>query len=98
MTTRKEIIIKKYLEFQEKIKLFDINDNIFPSLEEMDVVDILIYFSTTFGCTTDIKEYETYIRDLIIYQKIKIEPEKLDKVMPLMIQFIDEFKLLQKSF
>ena len=46
MTTRKEIIIKKYLEFQEKIKLFDINENIFPSLEEMDVVDILIYFST----------------------------------------------------
>ena len=47
----------------------------------MDVVDILIYFSTIFGFTTDIKEYETYIRDLIIYQKIKIEPEKLDKVM-----------------
>ena len=42
--------------------------------------------------------HETYIRDLIIYQKIKIEPEKLDKVMPLIIQFIDEFKLLQKSF
>jgi hypothetical protein len=56
MTTRKEIIIKKYLEFQEKIKTFDINDNIFPSLEEMDVVDILIYFSTIFGFTTDIKE------------------------------------------
>ena len=71
MTTRKEIIIKKYLEFQEKIKTFDIDENIFPSLEEMDVVDILIYFSTIFSCTTDIKEYETYIRDLIILSKYK---------------------------
>ena len=98
MTTRKEIIIQKYLEIQEKIKTFGIDDNIFPSLEDMDVIDILIYFSTIFGDTNDKKEYETSIRDLIIYQNIKIEPEKIDNAMPSMIQFIDEFKLLQKSF
>ena len=94
MTTRKEIIINKYLEFQQKLK--DIVDiDIFPSLEELDIVDFLIYFNMTFSNTND---YESIINDLIYYKNIKVEPIILEKAIPIITQFIDEFKLLQKSF
>lgn len=95
MTTRKEIIINKYLEFQQKLKDIVGDIDIFPSLEELDIVDFLIYFNMTFSNTND---YESIINDLIYYKNIKVEPIILEKAMPIITQFIDEFKLLQKSF
>ena len=94
MTTRKEIIIDKYLEFQNNIKQI-VDVDIFPTLEDLDVVDLLLFFNMTFGYTT---EYESIINDLILFNSVKILPEDLSKVMPIITQFIDEFKLLQKSF
>ena len=49
----------------------------------------------TFGYTT---EYESIINDLISFNGVKIQPEQLAKVVPVITTFIDEFKLLQKSF
>jgi hypothetical protein len=92
--TRKEIIVNKYLEFQNNIKQI-VDVDIFPTLEEVDVVDLLLFFNMTFGYTT---EYESIINDLILFNGVKILPEDLLKVMPIITQFIDEFKLLQKSF
>jgi len=92
--TRKEIIINKYLEFQNNIKEI-VDVDIFPSLEDMDIVDLLLFFNMSFGYTDN---YTDIINDLISFKKVKIQPEDLLKVMPVIIQFIDEFKLLQKSF
>ena len=92
--TRKEIIVNKYLEFQNNIKQI-VDINIFPTLEDVDVVDLLLFFNMTFGYTT---EYETIINDLILFNGVKILSEDLLKVMPIITQFIDEFKLLKKSF
>lgn len=94
MTTRKKIIINKYLEFQNNINNI-VPINIFPSLEEVDVVDLLLFFNFTFGY---VNEYENIITELISFNNVKIQPDELQKVMPVIIQFIDEFKLLQKSF
>jgi hypothetical protein len=82
------------LEFQNNIKQI-VDINIFPTLEDVDVVDLLLFFNMTFGYTT---EYETIINDLILFNGVKILSEDLLKVMPIITQFIDEFKLLQKSF
>jgi hypothetical protein len=92
--TRKEIIINKYLEFQYNIKSI-VDIEIFPSLEDVDVVDLLLFFNMSFGYTDN---YIDIINDLISFNSVKIQPEDLSKVMPVIIQFIDEFKLLQKSF
>jgi hypothetical protein len=92
--TRKEIIITKYLECQNNIKKV-VDVDIFPSLEDLDVVDLLLFFNMTFGYTDS---YTDIINDLIFFNGVKIQPEELTKVMPVIIQFIDEFKLLQKSF
>ena len=94
MTTRKEIIINKYLEFQNNINNI-VPIDIFPSLEEVDVVDLLLFFNFTFGYVND---YENIITELISFNNVKIQPDELQKVMPVIIQFIHEFKLLQKSF
>ena len=92
--TRKEIIINKYLEFQNNIKEI-VDVDIFPSLEDMDIVDLLLFFNMSFGYTDN---YTDIINDFIFFNKVKIQPDDLLKVMPVIIQFIDEFKLLQKSF
>lgn len=92
--TRKEIIINKYLEFQNNIKRI-VDVDIFPTLEDLDVVDLLLFFNMTFAYTT---EYESIINDLILFNGVNIQPEELLKVMPIITTFIDEFKLLQKSF
>ena len=94
MTTRKEIIINKYLEFQNNINNI-VPINIFPSLEEIDVVDLLLFFNFTFGY---VNEYENIITELITFNNVKIQPDELQRVVPVIIKFIDEFKLLQKSF
>ena len=94
MTTRKEIIIDIYLEFHNNIKQI-VDVDIFPTLEDLDVVDLLLFFNMTFGYTT---EYESIINDLILFNGVKIQPDELEKVMPVITTFIDEFKLLQKSF
>ena len=64
-------------------------------MEDVDVVDLLLFFNMTFGYTD---KYESIINDLILFNSVKIIPEDLLKVMPVITQFIDEFKLLQKSF
>ena len=92
--TRKEIIVNKYLEFQNNIKQI-VDVDIFPTLEDLDIVDLLLFFNMTFGYTT---EYESIINDLILFNSVKILPKDMIKVMPIINQFIDEFKLLQKSF
>ena len=82
------------MEFQNNIKEI-VDVDIFPSLEDMDIVDLLLFFNMSFGYTDN---YTDIINDLIFFNKVKIQPDDLLKVMPVIIQFIDEFKLLQKSF
>ena len=94
MTTRREIIINKYLEFQNNINSI-VPIDVFPSLEEVDVVDLLLFFNFTFGY---VNEYENIITELITFNNVKIQPDELQRVVPVIIKFIDEFKLLQKSF
>jgi len=43
MTTKIEVLIKKYIEYQnEVIKIIDCS--ILPSLDDFDILDILLYF------------------------------------------------------
>ena len=49
MATRKEIIIKHYLEFQKQLQGKKFDCSIFPSLEDVDLVDLLVLFNYTFN-------------------------------------------------
>ena len=92
MSSRKEIIIKKYIDFQEKIKNV-INIDIFPNLEDIDLVDLLLYFNIYFQNNNN---YLNTINDLLFLKNIVIDEKELNKIMPIIEKSIDEFKLIQK--
>ncbi len=45
MTTRKELIIKKYIELQNVLNENYQISGLFPSLEDVDVSDLLYFFN-----------------------------------------------------
>ena len=61
MTTKKEIIIKRFLQYEHEIKQL-IDASILPSLEDIDVCDLLIFINLYFNNDND---KETIIFNLI---------------------------------
>jgi hypothetical protein len=84
MTTRKEVLVKKYTELQLAIKQENI-DVPFPSLQEIDLVDLLFYFDMIFANSTD---YKKSMKDSMEFSKGKLTDEQLDKVYPIIEPFI----------
>lgn len=92
MTTRKEIIINSYMEFQKNVKSI-INIDLFPKLEDVDVIDLLIYFDLYFKNTDD---YSDIINELLFMNNIKLSNEKLNEIIPILTKYINQFKNIQK--
>ena len=72
MSNRKEILILKYAELITNISSVGFSPDVFPSLEDVDVVDLLLLFNYYFASTED---YEPKIRELAELQKIAITEE-----------------------
>jgi hypothetical protein len=83
-TTRKSILIEKYIQFQKELEQQGIN-KVFPSLEDVDIVDLLFFFDLKFSNNTD---YKGGVKELIEYSPVKITDEELDKVYPTIESFI----------
>ena len=93
MTTKKEIIIKRFLQYEHEIKQL-IDASILPSLEDIDVCDLLIFINLYFNNDND---KETIIYNLISMQGLDINKEDITKAMPLTLQLIEWFLIFQKS-
>ena len=93
MTTKKQILIKKYIEYQNEVKQI-INCNILPSLEDFDILDILLYFNLYFNVGQP--NYEKTINDIIEMNNLKINENDLQKVMTLTIDLIEWLIKFQK--
>ena len=93
MTTKKEVLIKKYMDYQNQVKQI-IDCNILPSLEDFDILDILLYFNLYFNIGQP--NYEKVIRDTIEMNKLNINETDLQKVMPLTLDLIDWLIKFQK--
>ena len=94
MTTKKEVLIKKYMDYQNQIKQI-IDCNILPSLDDFDILDILLYFNLYFNIGQP--NYEKVIRDTIEMNKLNINETDLQKVMPLTLDLIDWLIKFQKN-
>jgi hypothetical protein len=90
--TRKEYLEKQYFLFENELKEI-IGENIFPSLEDVDIVDILTFFQLTFGNTT---EYEEIVKSVIKYH-VNITDEQFLKIYPLIEKYINELKIFLKT-
>ena len=90
--TRKEYLEKQYFLFSNELKEI-IGENIFPSLEDVDIVDILTFFQMTFGNTT---KYEEIVKSVIKYH-VNITDEQFIKIYPLIEKYINELKIFLKT-
>ena len=94
MTTKKEVLIKKYMDYQNQVKQI-IDCNILPSLEDFDILDILLYFNLYFN--NGQLDYKKVIDDIIDLNKLNINENDLQMVMPLTLDLIDWLIKFQKN-
>ena len=94
MTTKKEVLIKKYMDYQNQVKKI-IDCNILPSLEDFDILDILLYFNLYFN--NGQLDYKKIIDDIIDSNKLNINENDLQIVMPLTLDLIDWLIKFQKN-
>ena len=87
--TKRSILSKLYAEFHKEINTHIDVSSIFPDHEETDLVDIVYLINYYFGATDN---YEPVIKDLIELNKLTINNETLNKILPIINEFITKFK------
>jgi hypothetical protein len=93
MATKKDIIIKKFLQYETEIKEI-VNTSIIPSLEDIDVLDLLLYINLYFNNEQDKKKTIIYLIDM---QGIDINQEQFNKAMPIILDLIEWLLKFQKD-
>ena len=93
MATKKDIIIKKFLEYETEIKKI-VNTSIIPSLEDIDVLDLLLYINLYFNNEQDKKKTIIYLIDM---QGVDINQEQFNKAMPITLDLIEWVLKFQKD-
>jgi hypothetical protein len=96
MSNRKEILISKYAELISNISSVGFTSEIFPSLEDIDIVDMLLLFNYYFASCQE-EDYQEKIRELAQLQKVEITEEQFEKGIPIIINYINWLKLFQKQ-
>ena len=92
MTTKKDIIIKKFLEYESDIKTI-VNTSILPSLEDIDVLDLLLYINLNFNNEQDKQKTIIYLIDM---QGLNLTQEQLTQAMPMTLDLIEWILNFQK--
>jgi|APCry1669189883_1035261.scaffolds.fasta_scaffold164043_1 hypothetical protein len=91
--TRKDKIIKKYLEIENEIRKIT-DKTILPNLDSFDIVDLILYIDYIISSSTDLRETA---QTLIKQNKIELTEEEIEKLIPLVenfVVFFNDFKKL----
>ena len=91
MTTRKDILIKMYIDFLNEINDEEIT-TLFPKLDEMDIEDVVIFLQY-FDDETKIKDT---INDLLVFFGKEQYINKVDVVLPTIEKFIKTYNIFKK--
>jgi hypothetical protein len=91
MTTRRELITTKYNLLGEKMRKYT-DEQIFPSLEDIDVADLVYFISITFLGAQDDKGCRERLNDIIAAHDIKLTKEAFNGVYPCVKDFLDWLK------
>ena len=90
MTTRKNILTEKYIEFQAQITNEGIECFIFPSIEEVDLSNLVQIFESKFKNSNN---YKDTIKELIskysLIYSINLTDDELNKIFPFIEKFIN---------
>ena len=93
MPTKKEFLTEQYINFINEIKTI-IHIDIFPSLDDVDITDVLLFFQMSF---TDENDYESIVKNIMDMSGIDIPNEQFNKAMPIITKYISELKKFLKS-
>ena len=93
MTTRKELFIIKYTELYNNLTKI-INTDFFPDIKTVDFLDLIFLLNFTFKDTTN-ENFKKTIDDLLEIYNIKLDVIELNKVYPLLFEFIFWYKALK---
>jgi hypothetical protein len=90
-TTRRELITLKYNLLGQKMKKYT-DEQIFPSLEDVDVADLVYFISITFLGVQDDEGCRERLNDIIETHNIKLTREAFNGVYPCVKDFLDWLK------
>ena len=85
MTTKKDLIISKYEELKSKLELY-VNKDMFPSLNEFDILDIVSFIKLYFPIGSD---YNETIKGLMKENEIEVNYNDYLIISSLIITFVD---------
>ena len=91
--TRRELIIQKYCALELKLSQY-FDSSLFPSLQDIDLADMVTYITMIFLGIQTVEDYRGKIRELITTNGITVSNEVFDKVVPLVMEFITWLKQL----
>jgi hypothetical protein len=87
MTTRKSLIITKYVMLESQLKKY-IKDDLFPSLDIIDVGDLVYLITMMFVGIDTPSAYDLKIKELININKFIVTDDVYLIVFPLVMDFI----------
>ena len=88
MPTKKELIIENYLILRKALEEF-VDKSLFPSLEELEIVDVIYLLNLFFPKGKDDEDHLNMIKFLISSKEIIIRDEHLPIVYNLIMDFIN---------
>ena len=89
--TRKELITKCYIDFQNEITDEDIK-KLFPDLEDLDITDIVIFLEFF----QDLSQIKGTIVELARLYGLVVDNVKLDSVLPVIEKFLKQYFEIKK--
>jgi hypothetical protein len=90
MTTRRQLLIEKYTELTEQLKEH-IDVGILPTLEDVEVNDLVFIFSIYF---TDINNIDNTVKELIKIKGVILDDVVIKKVIDIVKPFVVWFHSL----
>ena len=91
--TKKEYIEEEFVKFTASIKEIKEID-IFPSLDDIDVADMLIFFNITFCNTND---YKPIVQHLIKINDVQLSPEEFASIFTIIEAYLNNLKTFLKT-
>jgi hypothetical protein len=95
--TIKNLIAEKYIEFKKTIndKFNNEYNDLFPNIDDIDIVDLLYFFNLRFASTND-DENKQAVKDIASIYKIDISDDKFEELFIYVNDFIQFLKKLQQ--
>lgn len=92
MTTRRELITAKYLTLTTSIREYT-HEPIFPSLDDIDVADLIYFITFTFLGVDDLG-CRNKLREIVELHQIQVSTQQFDAIFPIVKEFLEWMKTI----